>query len=82
VKSERQCPGPQDPVLHEFDSIGWIRLRRVRVPRTMCIVDQSEGLDQAISRQPLQMEVKYDNVLSLLRNLPHSSRAGRRSSNM
>ena len=43
-----------------------------------CIVDQSEGFDQATSH-PLQTETKYDgiNVLSDRRISPHSSRKGR-----
>ena len=50
----------------------------------MSIVDQKKGIDWAISRQFLQIELKNDGIFSHRppTTLPHSSRVGRASSNM
>jgi len=56
------------------------------VPSATCIVDQRKGFDKATSRHPLQTEIEAKNermvILSVARISPHSSRSGRRSSNM
>jgi hypothetical protein len=74
---------------------GKVRERRIQslnrmdefdVPSAICIVDQRKGFAKAISRHPLQTEIesKYEDitVLSVAGITPHSSREGRRSSNM